>query len=206
MGVRSPHTQGGDLCLGKPHLGAPRRSAGSAGLEWSQRDLPPNLHTPHASREVVGPQTPTCTAAQGRPGLSNGAIGQPPQTAPGERLLPQSALGWSHSVREPMVGGCGGTPWVRNPHAARPPGALLPTCTPSRADTICYSQGTWPQSSGQCQRPLRLLGWKNWGAESWIITPSELRQALGHPGGPPLLLPPGQGSWAPGNFPGEAEG
>lgn len=104
MRVRSPHTQGGDLCLGKPHLGAPRRSAGSAGLEWSQRDLPPNLHMLRAVRGVVGPQTPTCMAAQGRPCLSNGAIGQPPQTAPGQSLPPQSALGWSHA-REGAKGG-----------------------------------------------------------------------------------------------------
>lgn len=83
LGMRSPHTQGGDLCLGKPHLGAPRRSAGSVGLEWSQQDLPPNLHMLHALREVVGPWTPTCMPAQGRPCLSNGAIGQPPQVAPG---------------------------------------------------------------------------------------------------------------------------
>lgn len=110
---------------------------------------------------------------------------------------PQTALGWSHSVE----GAKGGRVWW-DPMGQKPPVqpgpqvALLPTCTPSRGGTICYSQGTWPRSSGQCQRPFRLLGWKNWGAESWVISTSELHQALGHPG---------QGAWAPGNFPGEGK-
>lgn len=96
-------------------------------------------------------------------------------------------------MREPRGEGVVGSHGSETPVQPGPQAALLPTHTPSRADTICYSQGTWPWSRGQCQRPLRLLGWKNWGAESWIISPSELHQALGHPGGPPLLLPPGQG-------------
>lgn len=136
-------------------------------------------------------------------------LGSPPGT-------PRRSAGWApklpHAAHKGWQGlrtpPCTPAPHAGGPHAAWPPGALSPPCPLSRTWHHLAQWGHTPRSRGQCQgRPggrvelgriiwLRGAGWKSWGPESWGSFSSELDQASGPTGGPPLL-PTGQGSRPP---------